>query len=59
MKFNKIEIMFKNGETVTWDGGDGRKWDDYSYDGSAFIVKRDGSWVGIYNFDIIASIYVK
>lgn len=53
----KIEIAFKSGEKVIWDGNDGREWDDYAYDGSAFIVKYHGAWVGIYNFDVVAAIY--
>lgn len=54
---SKIVIAFKSGEQVVWDGGEGREWDDYSYDGSAFIVKYHGAWVGIYNFDVVAAIY--
>ena len=55
---SKIEICFKSGECVIWDGRDGFCWDDYSFDGNAFIVKHQGAWVGIYNFSVIASIHV-
>lgn len=54
----KIEIVFKDGDCHIWDGKEGRVWDDYAYDGHAFIVKRSGCWVGIYNFDTIAYIFV-
>lgn len=46
--FERIEITFKNGETITY-GKD--RWDDYAFDGNAVIVKHKGAWVGIYNFD--------
>lgn len=45
--FNRIEITFKSGETIAYNSGE---WDDYAYDGKAVIVKRNGAWIGIYNF---------
>lgn len=54
--FEKIEITFKNGESVIYNRGD---WDDYAYDGNAVIVKKQGAWVGIYNFDNVAFVELK
>lgn len=51
-----IVIIFKNGNSATWRQ---EEWDDYSYDGKAFIIKKCGEWVGIYNFDSIISVVVK
>lgn len=51
-----ILIIFKNGNSAIWKQDE---WDDYSYDGKAFIVKKDSDWVGIYNFDSIISVVVK
>ena len=49
-KLTTLEIAFKNA-----DDGD---WDDYSYDGKVFIVKKNGTWVGLYNMDCIRCIVV-
>lgn len=35
------------------------EWDDYSYEGAIFVVKREGNWVGIYNMDNVLSITVE
>lgn len=51
-----IVIVFKNGQEVVWQQNE---WDDYAYDGTAFIIKRGNDWVGIYNFDSIISVVVK
>ena len=56
MEFKEIEITFKSGETITY-GED--QWDDYAYDGKAVIVKKDGAWIGIYNFDNVFCVEVK
>ena len=48
--YSTITITFKNGESVVYDKD---KWDDYSFDGKAIIVKDNGSWIGIYNFDSV------
>lgn len=38
----------------------GRKeYTDYKYDGKAFIIVRNGEWVGIYNMDSIISVIIK
>ena len=52
----KITIVLRNSQTVVWTK---EQWDDYSYDGKAFIIIKDGAWVGIYNFDSIISVAVK
>lgn len=51
-----IVIVFKNGQEIIWGQNE---WDDYAYDGTAFIVKRANDWVAIYNFDSIISVVVK
>ena len=56
--FNTIEISFKNGHAGVWEANKG-EWDDYAYDGKVFIIKKDGSWVGIYNMDHVISVVVK
>ena len=56
--YNIIEVTFHNGEVANWEADKG-EWDDYAYDGKAFIIKKDGAWVGIYNFDSIISVVVK
>ena len=58
MKYRTIEITFKNGHSAVWDAEKG-EWDDYAYHGTAFIVKKDGAWVGIYNMTSIISVIVK
>ena len=54
--FEKIEITFKSGETITYNKD---KWDDYAFDGKAVIVKKNGAWVGIYNFDDVFCVELK
>ncbi len=57
-KYNVIEIALKSGHSAVWEA-DKDEWDDYIYDGTAFIVIKDGEWVGIYNMDSIISVVVK
>jgi hypothetical protein len=52
----RIEITFKSGETITYNAGE---WNDYAYDGNAIIVKKDGAWIGIYNFDDVFCVELK
>lgn len=54
--FNRLEITFKSGETITYKEGE---WDDYSYDGKAVIVKHNGAWIGIYNFADVFCVELK
>jgi len=54
--YKNLEITFKSGETITYKPGE---WDDYAYDGGAVIVKYDGAWVGIYNFDHVFCVELK
>lgn len=51
-----IRITFRNGNTAKWKK---KEYTDYKYDGKAFIIIRDGEWVGIYNMDSIISVIVK
>lgn len=55
-KYKELQITFKSGDTITYSEGE---WDDYSYDGKAISVKKNGAWVGIYNFDHIFSIELR
>jgi hypothetical protein len=54
--YTDLEITFKSGETITYSKGE---WDDYSYDGKAVVVKKDGAWVGLYNFDNVFCVELK
>ena len=56
--YNIIEVTFNNGHSATWEASKG-EWDDYSYDGMAFIIKKSGMWVGIYNMNHVISVVVK
>lgn len=56
MENAKIEITFKSGETITYNSGD---WDDYAYDGKSVIIKKNGAWIGIYNFDYVFCLELK
>ena len=56
--YKTIEVTFKNGHSSIWEADKG-EWDDYVYDGKAFIIKKDGAWVGIYNMDSVFSVVVK
>lgn len=51
-----IVIVFKNGQEIVWEQNE---WNDYAYDGTAFIIKRGNDWIAIYNFDSIISVVVK
>lgn len=58
-KYNIIEVAFKDGTSTLWNAENG-DWDDYIFEGNAFIVKdKAGAWVGIYNFDCIHSVIIK
>lgn len=54
--FEKIEITFKSGETISYSKDE---WDDYAYDGKAVIVKKNSTWIGIYNFDDVFCVELK
>lgn len=54
--YSTIEITFKSGDTIRYNKDE---WDDYSYDGKSVCVKKDGAWVGIYNFDHVFSVELK
>lgn len=56
--YNTVEVTLKGGESAIWEASKG-DWDDYSYDGKVFIIKKDGAWVGIYNMDSVISVVVK
>lgn len=54
--YKKLEITFKSGETITYKPGE---WDDYSFTGSAVVVKKNSTWIGIYNFDNVFCVELK
>ena len=56
--YNIIKITLANRHTATWEASKG-EWDDYAYDGKVFIVKKDGSWVGLYNMEHVICVVVK
>ena len=58
MEYKTIEIAFKSGHTDIWEADKG-EWNDYDYDGKAFIIKKDGVLVGIYNMDCVLGVVVK
>ena len=55
LKFGKIRVYFRDGKI---DVIPKRLWDDYTYDGSLFIVKRCGAWVATYNIGDISAVIV-
>lgn len=57
-KYNTIEVTLNNGHSAVWEAGKG-EWDDYAYDGTIFIIKKSGAWVGIYNMTHVVSVVVK
>ncbi len=54
--YMNLEITFKSGETITYKPGE---WDDYSFTGSAVDVKKNSTWICIYNFDNVFSVELK
>lgn len=54
--YMNLEITFKSGETITYKPGE---WDDYSFTGSAVVVKKNSTWIGIYNFDNVFCVELK
>ncbi|MDD6060936.1 MAG: hypothetical protein PUB97_11270 [Ruminococcus sp.] len=54
--YERLEITFTSGETISFNKGE---WDDYAYDGKAVIVKKNGAWVGIYNFESVFCVELK
>ena len=50
-----IKIVYKDGNVEEIPA---RIWDDYQYIDRLFVVKRRGIWIGIYNMDSIACIFV-
>ena len=58
MKYNIIEVTLKGGDSAIWEADKG-EWDDYAFLGGVFVIKKNGSWVGIYNMDNVISVVVK
>lgn len=55
--YEKICVFLKNGSVAEWKSSED-EWDDYLYDEHAFIIKKDGAYVGVYNMDAVHSIVV-
>ncbi len=53
-----ISVALKTGMTACWESALD-EWDDYCYDGTAFVIKKNGEYVGIYNMDSVISVVVK
>lgn len=54
--YKDIVINLRDGTIVTWDKDD---YEDYSFEGSVFVVKKNhGEWVGIYNMRDVISVEV-
>lgn len=51
--YNNIIITFKNGNRISFNEN---KWDDYSYDGSFFAVKKNGANIAMYNANCVFSV---
>ena len=45
-EYKTIEVTFKNGHSAVWEAEKG-EWDDYTYEGPVFAIKKNGAWVGI------------
>lgn len=56
--YNVISIAFESGMTANWEADKG-EWDDYTVRDGFFIIKKDNTWVGMYNMENIISIIVK
>lgn len=57
-EYTTINVALKTGMAAVWDA-EKDEWDDYFYDGKFFVIKKNGTWVGMNNVDVIASIVVK
>lgn len=49
-----LNIQYKNGFT---DKLSSKSYDDWNYDGKAFIIYKNGDAILLTNFDVIASVY--
>lgn len=56
LKFGKIKIYFRDGKV---DVIPKKLWDDYTYDGALFVIKRRGAWTYTYNIGDISAIIVE
>lgn len=54
--YNKIEITFKSGMTMVYSE---EKWDDYSYDGKFFCIKKNQTCIAYYNCDDVFCVELK
>lgn len=50
-----IVITLRDGDIIIWSENE---YDDYSYEGTVFVVIRDNEWVGIYNMRSVVSVEV-
>lgn len=54
--YNTIIITIRNGNKIIYEKG---QWDDYSYDGSFFSIKKKGINISMYNARYVFSIELK
>lgn len=55
-RYKMIKIKIRNKDIVFWNK---TSYDDYMYDGSYFIIMKNGQWIGFYNLDCIEYIVVE
>ena len=55
LKFGKIKVFFRDGKV---DVIPKKLWDDYTYDGSLFVVKNHGAWIATYNIADVSAVVV-
>ena len=55
LKFGKIKVFFRDGKV---DVIPKKLWDDYTYDGSLFVVKNSGAWIATYNIADVSAVVV-
>lgn len=53
--YETLEFTFRNGNRVEYKNGE---WDDYSYDGKFFSVKKKGANVAMYNAGSVFSVRI-
>lgn len=54
--YSKIEITFKSGMSITYNA---EQWDDYSYDGKFFCIKKNQACIAYYNCDNVFCVELK
>lgn len=53
INYDIIRITLKNGNAISYDVPE---WDDYSYDGKFFAIRKNGTCIAYYNCDDVFSV---